>query len=403
MSNQEAALTLVRKLRKAGHTALFAGGCVRDRLLERQAKDYDVVTDAVPEQVSACFRRTLEIGAQFGVVVVLIGSEQVEVATFRTEGGYQDGRHPSHVEFASMKEDASRRDFTVNGMFYDPIDEKVLDFVEGQQDLQKRILRTIGDPNERFSEDYLRMLRAIRFAVKLGFEIEPATWASVQAHAAKITGISFERILMELEQVLPHPNRAAGVRLLMDSNLAKAIFPCFEGTPAAFSVSVLEKLPEVIDFPLAMAAFWAGFHSKDAVKQCHRLKLSNSQIKHVRFLLEKRDVLLDENLPLSTLKLLLHEPYFWDLITFQKAIQAAKGEDTQILETVRERAMAIDPEHVHPEPLLNGHELMQLGATPGPMLGQLAQELYIVQLEEHLHTKQKAAEWAKKWLHNHRS
>ncbi|MHC4551915.1 MAG: CCA tRNA nucleotidyltransferase, partial [Planctomycetota bacterium] len=183
MSNQEAALTLVRKLRKAGHTALFAGGCVRDRLLNREAKDYDVVTDAVPEQVSACFRRTLEIGAQFGVVVVLIDSEQIEVATFRTEGGYQDGRRPSHVEFASMKEDASRRDFTVNGMFYDPIDEKVLDFVEGQQDLQKRILRTIGDPNERFSEDYLRMLRAIRFAVKLGFEIEPATLASVQAHS----------------------------------------------------------------------------------------------------------------------------------------------------------------------------------------------------------------------------
>lgn len=402
MSNQDAALTVVRELRQAGHTALFAGGCVRDRLLGTAAKDYDVVTDAVPQQVSACFRRTLEIGAQFGVVVVLIGSEQVEVATFRTEGGYQDGRHPGHVEFASMKEDASRRDFTVNGMFYDPIDDKVLDFVEGGQDLQKRILRTIGDPNERFSEDYLRMLRAVRFAVKLDFQIEPATWASIQTHAAKITGISYERIVMELEQILPHPNRTQGVRLLMDSGLAKAVFPCFEGTPAAFSVDVLKALPEAVDFPLATAAFWAGFETKKALKHCKCLKLSNSQIKHIRFLLEKRDVLLDENLPLSTLKLLLHEPYFRDLITFQKAIQTAKGDNAQSLETVRERALAIDPEHIRPEPLLNGHELMELGATPGPMLGQLTQELYIAQLEEHLHDKQQAAEWAKKWLDEHR-
>ena len=224
MSNRDAAYNVVRRLRKEGYQALFAGGCVRDRLLGRAAADYDVVTDAVPEQVTRCFRRTLQIGAQFGVVMVLTDGKQVEVATFRTEGGYQDGRHPGHVEFASALEDASRRDFTVNGMFYDPIEKTVLDFVEGQRDLEKGILRTIGNPDERFSEDYLRMLRAVRFAVKLEFEIEPATWAAIQTYASKITGVSAERIAAELERILTHPNRALGAMLLNDSGLAPAIF-----------------------------------------------------------------------------------------------------------------------------------------------------------------------------------
>ena len=401
MSNQKAALKIVHTLRQAGHQALFAGGCVRDRLLSRAAKDYDVVTNAVPRQVVACFRRTLEIGAQFGVVVVLIGSEQVEVATFRTEGGYQDGRHPSHVEFASMKEDASRRDFTVNGMFYDPIEEKVLDFVDGQQDLDKRILRTIGAPDERFSEDYLRMLRAVRFAVKLDFEIEPATWQSIQAHAGKITAISSERILMEIEQILAHPNRACGMTLLMQSGLVKAIFHGFQGELTDFSVAVLDQLPEAVDFPLALAAMWSGFETETAVTECKKLKLSNSQLKHVKFLLGNRGVLLNAELSLSKLKLLMHEPYFLDLLTFQQAIQQAKGESTQALEIIRKRSDAIDDKDIRPEPLLNGHDLMTLGATPGPMVGQLAQELYIVQLEEKLYSKEKAEEWVKIWLDKH--
>ncbi|MHC5199475.1 MAG: CCA tRNA nucleotidyltransferase, partial [Planctomycetota bacterium] len=239
MSNRDAAYKVVRRLRKEGYTALFAGGCVRDRLLNRPAKDYDVVTDAVPEQVTACFRRTLQIGAQFGVVMVLADGQQVEVATFRTEGGYQDGRHPTHVEFASATEDASRRDFTVNGMFYDPIEKTVLDFVNGQQDLDKQILRTIGDPDERFGEDYLRMLRAVRFAVKLDFRIEPTTWMAIQAHAPKIISVSAERIAAELEQILSHPNRATGVQLLTDSGLAAAIFDVFKAESAAFGKTVL--------------------------------------------------------------------------------------------------------------------------------------------------------------------
>ena len=403
MSNRDAAYKVVRQLHKEGYTALFAGGCVRDRLLNRPAKDYDVVTDAVPEQVTKCFRRTLQIGAQFGVVMVLTGGQQVEVATFRTEGGYQDGRHPDYVEFGSATEDASRRDFTVNGMFYDPITKEVLDFVNGQQDLKKKVLRTIGDPDERFGEDYLRMLRAVRFAVKLQFSIDPATWSAIQKHASRITGVSAERLAAELEQILSHPNRAEGVQLLTDSGLATAIFDIDQGDSAIFGKRVLKQLPQAVDFPLSMAAFWAGYETKTALDQCKKLKLSNDHLKHIRFLLQKRDVLLDAEMPISKLKLLMHEPYFWDLLSLQKAVQAAKGESDQPLKQIRKRAMDIDEKDVRPTPLLNGHELISLGATPGPMVGQLSQEMYIVQLEGHLKTKAQAQAWCQDWLKQHKS
>ena len=401
MSNREAAYKVVRRLRKEGYQALFAGGCVRDRLLGRAADDYDVVTDAVPEQVTRCFRRTLQIGAQFGVVMVLTEGKQVEVATFRTEGGYQDGRHPGHVEFASAVEDASRRDFTVNGMFYDPIEKTVLDFVEGQRDLEKGILRTIGNPDERFSEDYLRMLRAVRFSVKLDFDVEPKTWASIKKHAVRITGISAERIAAELERILTHPNRAHGVQLLIDSGLALAVFKIFKSQPAGFGKAVLEHLPKAVDFPLALAAFWAGFEAKEALGECKKLKLSNDHLRHVRFLLEKRGVLLDADMAISKLKLLLHEPYFWDLLTLQTAIQRVKDESDQPLRRIRKRIQTIDEKDIRPKPLLDGHELITMGVTPGPTVGQLAQEMYIAQLEGQLKTKPQAAQWCREWIEAH--
>ncbi|MCI0499054.1 MAG: CCA tRNA nucleotidyltransferase [Planctomycetales bacterium] len=401
MSNREAAYKVVRRLRKEGYEALFAGGCVRDRLLGRPASDYDVVTDAVPDAVIKLFRRALKIGAKFGVVMVLTDGKQVEVATFRTEGGYQDGRHPGHVEFASAKEDAARRDFTVNGMFYDPIAKEVLDFVSGRKDLQKRILRTIGSPDERFSEDFLRMLRAVRFAVKLGFCIEPATWRSIQKHASKISGISAERIAAEIEQILSYPDRARGAQLLIESGLAFRIFDNYKAESAAFGKAVLEHLPPAVDFPLALAAFWADLPVKEAVAQCAKLKLSNDQTKHVRFLLEKRGVLLDAEMPVSRLKLLMHEPYFWDLIALEKAIAAAAGQTLRPLKTIRKRALDMDEKDIHPAPLLDGHELIALGAVPGPRVGQLAQEMYIAQLEGQIRTRQQARTWCLNWLGKH--
>jgi poly(A) polymerase len=400
MTNRDAALKVVRVLRKEGFEALFAGGCVRDRLLGRPAKDYDVATDAVPEQVISLFSRTLKVGAKFGVVMVLMEGKQVEVATFRTEGGYQDGRHPDRVEFASARQDAARRDFTVNGMFYDPIEKKVLDFVNGRQDLEKGILRTIGKADERFGEDYLRMLRAVRFAVKLGFAIAPEAWASIQKLAGKITLISAERIAMELEQILTHPNRAQGACLLIESGLLRAIFEIHQEPHIEFGVSVLKHLPEAVDFGLSLAAFWAGFDSQKAMAECAKLKLSTERFKHVRFLLDNRSVMLEAEMPVSQLKLLMHEPYFQDLLTFQEAIQKALSLPVTAVKTLRRRAMEIAPEEVHPDPLLNGHELMALGAVPGPMVGHLAQEMYIAQLEGQIQTADQARAWVRDWLLN---
>ena len=402
MSNRKQALHIIRRLRREGFEALLAGGCVRDRLLCRSASDYDVVTNAVPDQVISLFRRTLKIGVQFGVVMVLLDGKQVEVATFRTEGGYNDGRRPDHVEFASAREDAARRDFTVNGMFYDPLNDVLYDFVNGQADLQARILRTIGQPEQRFGEDYLRMLRAVRFAVKLDFEIERDTWRSIQGHADKIACISAERVAVELEQILTHPGRRRGAELLAASGLARAIFAGMTDTAAQAGFEVLGGLPRAVDFGLAMAGFCAGLGTTEAMKFCRCLKLSNSTLKHVGFLLENRGVLCETEMPLSRLKLLMHEPYFVDLMAFQRAILRAEGKSLRPIITLKRRAEAINPVAVHPMPLLDGHELIALGAAPGPQVGTLARELYIAQLEEHLHTPKQARAWVAEWLEAHK-
>ena len=196
MTNKQAAIKVIERLQQSGYQALLAGGCVRDMLLRRRAKDYDVATSARPKDVIRLFRRTLKVGAKFGVVIVLIEDRQVEVATFRTETGYVDGRHPGSVKFTTAAEDAGRRDFTINGMFYDPLEKQVIDYVGGQKDLSRRTVRTIGEPSERFSEDYLRMLRAIRFSTQLNFAIESSTWSVVCRNARKITKISINVITL---------------------------------------------------------------------------------------------------------------------------------------------------------------------------------------------------------------
>jgi poly(A) polymerase len=398
MTHKDAAIEIIKKLRAAGYTSLMAGGCVRDMLLGRAAKDYDVATSAHPEEVSKLFHRTIKVGAKFGVVIVLIKNVQVEVATFRTEGGYLDGRHPSRVAFADAKEDASRRDFTINGMFYDPIEEKVIDYVGGQKDLQRRTLRTIGDADTRFGEDYLRMLRAIRFSMQLGFEIEKATWLAICKTALHIRRISGERIAMELETLLTHPNRGEGFPKLIESGLAAPIFPKVAAEQMKYGVSVVGRLRKRLDFSLALAAVFAGCEVELAIEQCGPLKLSTDRYKHIRFLLGHRGVLLDADMPLAALKKLMARPYFLDLYELQRAIQRAEKKPVSALIKIKKRARALMGENLTPTPLLNGHELITLGAIPGPQVGELAEELYVEQLSGNLHTPHQAREWVKHWL-----
>jgi poly(A) polymerase len=403
MSNKQAAIEVIRRLQEHGYEALLAGGCVRDMLLGRPAKDYDVATSAPPAEVMRLFPRTLSVGAKFGVVIVLTRDRQVEVATFRSEAGYADGRHPTEVRFTTAAEDASRRDFTLNGMFYDPLNERVIDYVQGQADLERHIIRTIGDPDERFGEDYLRMLRAVRFSTQLGFTIEPATYAAVRRNAANIIRISGERIALELEGILVSPGRAGGAALLLETGLAQAIFPGFAGAPAQEGVAVLGHLRQKVGFPLALVAFFAGFATEFALERCAILKLSRNQMRHIEFLLAQRGRLLQYDMPLAQLKKRLAGPYFWDLYELERAQQkaAAAREGLAALGKLRRRIRDLGDVEVKPTPLLNGHDLMHLGAVPGPALGQLAEELYVAQLEGEVQTREQAEQWARAWLQRH--
>ena len=403
MTNRQAAIEIVRRLQEQGFEALLAGGCVRDMLLGRKPKDYDIATNARPKDVVKLFPRTLTVGAKFGVVIVLLRDGQVEVATFRTEAGYRDGRHPDEVEFTDAAEDASRRDFTINGMFYDPLTEKVIDYVEGQADLARQIVRTIGAPQERFGEDYLRMLRAIRFSTRLGFAIEPATFAAIQHNAQRIVRISGERIATELEAILVDPNRQTGAAMLFDSGLAQAIFP---GLPLGHSqeaVAISSRLRKRVDFALALAAFFAGCDADEALACCEILKLSRRATKHLAFLLTHSGRLLDDAMALASLKRLLGTPYFWDLYELERAAQKAANNKAALaaLARLRRRVQTLRGVNVRPKPLLSGHDLIRLGARRGPTVGQLAEELYIAQLEGLVGTSEQALDWAQSWLREH--
>ena len=224
MTERDFAIDVVRRLREAGFQALWAGGCVRDQLLGLSPKDFDVATDARPDDVQRLFRRTVAVGVSFGVVEVLGPPPlKVQVATFRADVSYSDGRRPDAVVFTSAREDALRRDFTINGMFFDPLENQVIDYVEGQKDLEARVLRAIGEPAERFAEDKLRLLRAVRFATHYELSFDLATASALRAMANQISVVSAERIAEELRRLLVDPHRQRGMELFMDMGLAQAI------------------------------------------------------------------------------------------------------------------------------------------------------------------------------------
>ncbi len=282
---------VVRQLRDAGFEAYWAGGCVRDQLLGRVPKDYDVATDATPSQIQQVFRhrRTLALGAAFGVITVLgpRGAGQIEVTTFRRDATYSDGRHPDSVTFTSAREDALRRDFTINGLFSNPATKEILDFVGGQQDLALRLVRAIGDPAERFGEDKLRMLRAVRFSEALEFTLQKETFEAIRRMAHEITVVSPERILSEIQRILTDSHRSAGVRMLLETGLAEAVFP--EVVPLDDvqreqldrALSVIGRLDRP-GFPLVLAALLhRRVESSQARLLARRWRMSNRQTDRV--------------------------------------------------------------------------------------------------------------------------
>ncbi len=391
------ALLVVRELRAAGFEAYWAGGCVRDRLLGRTPKDYDVATNAQPPQIRQVFgrRRTLPIGAAFGVITVLGPREanQIEVATFRRDAAYSDGRHPDSVAFSTAEEDASRRDFTVNGLFYDPVDQRVIDFVGGQEDLKRGLIRAIGDADKRFSEDKLRLLRAVRFAAALDFTLEENTWRTITQMADQVTVVSCERIAGEMRRILTDPRRVQGARLLVESGLARAVLPVVVPEDQAWteswehSLSVLGRLDEP-GFPLALATLLCDrVDSAAARRAARRWKLSNDETNRVAWLVEHRAALEGAQVGRwSNVQPTLIAAGAEDLLALDEARRLVDGRSTDDVAWCRQWR-ARPSEELDPPPYLTGDDLLRHGVAAGPVYAKLLAQVRAAQLDGEIHSK----------------
>ncbi len=403
---RDAALHTIRKLRAAGHTALLAGGCVRDRLLGIEPKDYDVATDAVPDRVAEIFPRARKVGAKFGVVLVRRFGCDVEVATFRIDGDYADGRHPDEVTFGTAEDDARRRDFTINGLFCDPVDDRVIDYVGGREDLAAGIIRTIGEPDRRFGEDHLRMLRAVRFAARLGFSIDPGTRDAIGRLADRLAAISVERIWMELELMLADPTRATAWRLLVDLGLRGHLSSVWAGatlreTAAEDLIQArLAALPSrALDAAVGLAATLCDGTPRHAVDVARALRLSNRTRDAVVWLVKSLPAAYaSATLDLADLKLLMANPSWADLPDLLRADLAAHGADPSAHAELLRRAGEIAPDSVAPPPLVTGDDLSAEGLAPGPQMGAILRRLYRAQLNGETTHREAALRLARRWL-----
>jgi poly(A) polymerase len=430
------AAEIVQRLQSAGFAAFWVGGCVRDFLLGREPQDFDIVTDAKPEQVEKLFKRTIAVGRKFGVMVVVEGGHQFQVATFRAEADYQDGRRPEKIIFATAEADALRRDFTVNGLFYDPISQQTHDWVGGEKDLRAKIIRTIGKPEERFGEDHLRLLRAVRFAAQLNFEIEPKTFAAVKSLAPKIKLISAERIRDELLKLFRPPHAARGLVLLRNSGLLPFVLPelaatiSCEQSPDYHPESsvfnhiclMLEKLPadahESLSWTVLMhdiakpvtaerdaktgAIHFYGHEkvgAEIAEKILQRLRFPKKQIDeivtcvlhHMQF----KDV---KQMRKATLRrLLLRETFLLELELHKLDCLGSHG-DLELYDFLVKQAEELKMKPAIRPPLLTGKDLIELGMKPGKELGAMLHEVREKQLQDELKTPRQAKAWVMKQI-----
>ena len=452
--------TIVQNLRQRGHQAFLVGGCVRDLLLGREPKDYDVATNATPEQVMTIFPETYAVGAQFGVVLVpmpeplaerdvasnvsLENSDRldvgasthahaVEVATFRSDIGYSDGRHPDQVRFSQdPREDVARRDFTINGMLLDPVSGEVLDFVGGRKDLEAKIVRAIGDPERRFAEDKLRMLRAVRFAARLEYAIEPGTFAAIQKLAGEISAVSRERVRDELTRMLTEGHARRAFLLLDESGLLREVLPEIsamkgvqqppqfhpEGDVFVHTLLLLENLP----YPCSPALAWGALlhdvgkpptfrvapdrirfdgHVEVGVKMaeeiCKRLRFSGDDVGQVLALVDHhmrfgQATRMSE----STLKKFLRMPHFDQHLALHRADSLASHGKLGTYEFVKEKLAAIPPEKMRPVPLVSGDDLIAAGHAPGPKFREILEAVEDAQLEGRLGSKESALEFVRR-------
>ena len=429
---EESATSVLLRLRELGHSAYFAGGCVRDLLLNIPPQDFDIATSAVPEQVMGSFPETLAVGAQFGVVLVVVRTPEsqpihIEVATYRSDVGYSDGRHPDSVRFSnSPEEDVQRRDFTVNGLLYDPPRSQVLDFVGGRADLERKLIRAIGEPHLRFREDKLRMMRAVRFAARLGYEIETNTLLAIRELAADIHQVSRERIRDELDKMLTEGRARRCFELLDRTGLLPQVLPEVaamkgvaqppqfhpEGDVWVHTLLLLEGLEKGVPKSLAWGVLLhdvgkpptfrvapdrirfdqhAEVGTKMAEAICRRLRFSNDVTEQVSALVANHMRFGDvKKMKESTLKRFMRLPRFDEHLELHRLDVSASHRDLSLHEFVKEKLENTPEEEIRPAPLITGSDLIEHGWKPGPQFKTILQAVEDAQLEGSLHTREEA-------------
>ena len=431
MSAREAAHELARRLKAAGHEALFAGGCVRDRLLGQPPKDYDIATSAVPSEVLALFPGSNEVGAHFGVVIAKHGGHHVEIATFRTDGSYRDGRRPESVTFSTPQEDAQRRDFTINGLFENPDSGEVIDFVGGLADLKAGLIRAIGDPVARFTEDGLRLLRALRFAARMGFSIEPHTDAALRDCAPLLDRISPERIRDEFSKILTSPRRREGVQHLVDTDLIRHFMPevlpmrgCEqppewhpEGDVYVHTLIMLEMIAPDAPLELCLAVLLHDiakppcrtidddsgrirFNGHDALGATmaetilRRLRYPNDTIAAVVPMVARHMQFMNvQKMRVAKLKRFMAEPTFDLEMELHRVDCASSNGFTDNYEFLQTKAGEFASEPLIPPPLVTGKDLIQLGLQPGPRFKEILEAIQTEQLEGRILAREPALDY----------
>jgi poly(A) polymerase len=429
------ATRIVRELRQAGYSAYLAGGCVRDLVLGREPADYDVATSATPEQVMRLFPQTYAVGVQFGVVLVPVRRDgleaadnyAIEVATFRSDGVYSDSRHPDEVQFSTdARLDVQRRDFTINGMLLDPVSQEVLDYVGGREDLKRQIIRTIGDPRQRLSEDKLRMLRAVRFAARFGYAIEPNTLAAIRQLSPEIHQVSRERIRDEILKMLTEGRARRAFELLDETGLLEQVLPEIkrmqgvqqppqfhpEGDVWIHTLMLLEGLPANCPKTLALGVLLhdvgkpptfriapdrirfdshAEVGTRMAEEICRRFRLSNDETEQVCSLVANHMRFGDvKKMKKATLKRFLRLPKFEEHLELHRLDCLSSHRDLSLYEFAKESLYNTPPEQIRPKPLINGDDLIQAGYKPGPQFKDLLTAVEDAQLDGVITTKEEA-------------
>ena len=429
---EHSAREVAHRLRERGHIAYFAGGCVRDMVRGLPPKDFDIATDATPEVVQKIFPHTYAIGAHFGVVVVVESGSNFEVATFRSDGAYLDHRHPVDVKFSSPEEDAKRRDFTINGMFFDPEKNEVIDFVGGRGDIEAKIVRAIGKPAQRFEEDRLRMLRAVRFATVLDYKIDDETWKALIENAESINEISAERIRDELIKIFLSPNRVHGWDLLDGSDLMRAVVPeldamkgCLqpeqfhpEGDVFQHTRLMLELLPERVSVPLVFAVLLHDvakpvtaavdetgrirFNEHDRIGAAmteaimERLRFSRAEIDAAVEMVRQHMVFKDvPKMRVAKLKRFMVRPTFEEELELHRVDCASSHRMMDNYEFLLRKREEFANEPIIPPPLVRGDDLIAMGMKPGPNFGEILEAVETRQLEGTLKDRQQALDWVK--------